>query len=98
MTRTSILLDGFWTVDSDLYLLSSSACMYYRAFIDLNLKIWLGIRVYGDRRRVHTHTYTHLLGLVHASSYLDDHQSAPYSPRIIRVCCTHQRSRLVQSP
>jgi hypothetical protein len=43
-------------------------------------------------------TLTHILALVHASSLLDDHQSAPYSPRIIRVCCTHQRSRLIQSP
>lgn len=41
-TRTSILFDGFWTVNSDLYL-SSGACMYYRAFIDLNLKIWLDV-------------------------------------------------------
>jgi hypothetical protein len=48
-TRTSILLHGFRTAGSYLYS-SSGACMYYREFIDLNLKIWLAyrIRVPGD--------------------------------------------------
>jgi hypothetical protein len=97
-TRTSTLLDGFWTVGSDLYL-SNGACIIER-LSTLTLKYgWVyGVRV-PDWRRVHTHAHTlTLLVLVHASNQLDDFQSALYSPRIIRVCCTHQRSRLIQSP